>query len=149
MQGHDIALVAGQFAKVGSSKSAGMNFRLTPEMLEKFTSTGKRRFGRKVKEFVPTDGFKAVFNEVGVRLKQQQTTNQFDPEQMWSYVCGLFLGARRKIATAGVVAQDDVGSACRRIRCWDLASVRPGRHGSWKSIPMFSTTLATMLCGAR
>src|SRR5882757_419726 len=102
MQGHDIALVAGQFAKVGSSKSAGMNFRLTPEMLEKFTSTGKRRFGRKVKEFVPTDGFKAVFNEVGVRLKQQQTTNQFDPEQMWSYVCGLFLGARRKIATAGV-----------------------------------------------
>src|SRR5258705_8429698 len=35
-------------------------------------------------------------------MKEPQTTNQFGPEQIWRYVCGLFLGARRKIATAGV-----------------------------------------------
>jgi cell division protein FtsB len=35
-------------------------------------------------------------------LEERQTTNQFDPEQMCQYLCSLFLGARRKVATAGV-----------------------------------------------
>jgi cell division protein FtsB len=59
-------------------------------------------FGRKMKKFTRTNGFKAVLDEVGVSLDEQQTTNQFDPGQLWQYVCNLFLGARRKVATAGV-----------------------------------------------
>jgi phosphomannomutase len=43
------------------------NFRLTPEMKAKFTSKTEKNpsemFGRKVKEVVRTDGFKAVFDD--------------------------------------------------------------------------------------
>jgi cell division protein FtsB len=45
---------------------------------------------------------KQFSTKVGVRLEERPTKDQFDPEQMWQHVCGLFLCARRKIATAGV-----------------------------------------------
>lgn len=35
-------------------------------------------------------------------MDEHQTTNQFDPGQLWQYVCTFFMGARRKVATAGV-----------------------------------------------
>ena len=35
-------------------------------------------------------------------LEEQRTTKQFDPKQMWEYICTLFFVARRKVATAGV-----------------------------------------------
>ncbi len=35
-------------------------------------------------------------------MDHQQTTNQFDPGQMWQYVCGVFYRMRRQLATAGV-----------------------------------------------
>ncbi len=37
-----------------------------------------------------------------MRLEEQQPTNRFDPNQVWQDICGLFVGARRKVATAGV-----------------------------------------------
>jgi cell division protein FtsB len=50
-----------------------------------------------------TDGFKAVFGQAegGVRL-EGQTTNQFDPMQVWEYVCEQLHRTKRKVATAGV-----------------------------------------------
>jgi cell division protein FtsB len=33
---------------------------------------------------------------------EQQQPHQFDPDQIWEYVCGLFFSARRKVATAAV-----------------------------------------------
>jgi phosphoglucomutase len=55
------------FAKVGSFYPLRENFRLTPEMKAKFTSKTEKNpsemFGRKVKEVVRTDGFKAVFDD--------------------------------------------------------------------------------------
>jgi alpha-D-glucose phosphate-specific phosphoglucomutase len=55
------------FAKVGSFYPVRENFRLTPEMKAKFTTKTEKNpsemFGRKVKEVVRTDGFKAVFND--------------------------------------------------------------------------------------
>jgi phosphoglucomutase len=60
-------LLKGIFAKVGSYFPLRENFRLTPEMKAKFTtkvkSDPKEMFGRKVKEIVRTDGFKAVFDD--------------------------------------------------------------------------------------
>ncbi|HWR14974.1 MAG TPA: phosphoglucomutase/phosphomannomutase family protein [Terriglobales bacterium] len=61
------ALLRDIFAKVGSYFPLRENFRLTPEMKAKFTSKleshPKEMFGRKVKEIVRTDGFKAVFDD--------------------------------------------------------------------------------------
>jgi len=55
------------FAKVGSYFPLRENFRLTPEMKAKFTTKTEKNpsemFGRKVKEVVRTDGFKAVFDD--------------------------------------------------------------------------------------
>jgi len=55
------------FAKVGSFYPLRENFRLTPEMKAKFTTKTEKNpsemFGRKVKEIVRTDGFKAVFDD--------------------------------------------------------------------------------------
>jgi alpha-D-glucose phosphate-specific phosphoglucomutase len=55
------------FAKVGSFYPLRENFRLTPEMKAKFTTKTEKNpsemFGRKVKEVVRTDGFKAVFDD--------------------------------------------------------------------------------------
>jgi phosphoglucomutase len=55
------------FAKVGSFYPLRENFRLTPEMKAKFTSKTEKSpsemFGRRVKEVVRTDGFKAVFDD--------------------------------------------------------------------------------------
>jgi alpha-D-glucose phosphate-specific phosphoglucomutase len=55
------------FAKVGSFYPLRENFRLTPEMKAKFTSKTEKNpsemFGRKVKEVVRSDGFKAVFDD--------------------------------------------------------------------------------------
>jgi len=55
------------FADVGSFYPLRENFRLTPEMKAKFTSKTEKNptemFGRKVKEVVRTDGFKAVFDD--------------------------------------------------------------------------------------
>jgi phosphoglucomutase len=60
-------LLRDTFAKVGSFFPLRENFRLTPEMKAKFTtkleSNPKEMFGRKVKEIVRTDGFKAVFDD--------------------------------------------------------------------------------------
>lgn len=38
----------------------------------------------------------------GVDLQNQQTSNGFDPRQMWQYVCEMFFHWRRKLATAAV-----------------------------------------------
>jgi alpha-D-glucose phosphate-specific phosphoglucomutase len=55
------------FAKVGSFYPQRQNFRLTPEVKEKFTGRlqlqPKDFFGRKVKEIVRTDGLKLVFED--------------------------------------------------------------------------------------
>ena len=55
------------FAKVGSFYPLRENFRLTQEMKAKFTTKTEKNpsemFGRKVKEVVRTDGFKAVFDD--------------------------------------------------------------------------------------
>jgi phosphoglucomutase len=55
------------FAKVGSFYPQRQNFRLTPEVKEKFTGRlqlqPKYFFGRKVKEIVRTDGLKLVFED--------------------------------------------------------------------------------------
>lgn len=55
------------FAKVGSFYPLRENFRLTDEMKAKFTTKTEKNpsemFGRKVKEVVRTDGFKAVFDD--------------------------------------------------------------------------------------
>src|SRR5205814_9446253 len=55
------------FAKVGSFYSVRENFRLTPEVKEKFTtkvaSDPHEFFGRAVKQAVRTDGLKLVFND--------------------------------------------------------------------------------------
>jgi phosphomannomutase len=55
------------FAKVGSFYPLRENFRLTPEMKAKFTSKTEKNpsemFGRKVKEVVRSDGFKAIFDD--------------------------------------------------------------------------------------
>jgi cell division protein FtsB len=72
-------------------------------MRETFTSKCVCVFGRKVKQLVRSDGFKAVFGQAegGVGL-EGQTTNQFDPEQVWEYVCAVVHRTKRKLATAGV-----------------------------------------------
>jgi phosphoglucomutase len=55
------------FGKVGSFYPLRENFRLTDEMKAKFTTKTAKNpsemFGRKVKEVVRTDGFKAVFDD--------------------------------------------------------------------------------------
>ena len=55
------------FAKVGSFYPQRENFRLTPEVKEKFTEKTrlqpKEFFGRKVKEIVRTDGLKMIFED--------------------------------------------------------------------------------------
>ncbi len=55
------------FAKVGSFYPLRENFRLTPEMKAKFTTKTEKNppemFGRRVKEVVRTDGFKAIFDD--------------------------------------------------------------------------------------
>ena len=55
------------FGKVGSFYPLRENFRLTDEMKAKFTTKTAKdpsaMFGRKVKEVVRTDGFKAVFDD--------------------------------------------------------------------------------------
>jgi phosphomannomutase len=60
-------LLRDAFAKVGSFYPLRENFRLTPDMKAKFTTKlemhPKEMFGRKVKEIVRTDGFKAVFED--------------------------------------------------------------------------------------
>jgi alpha-D-glucose phosphate-specific phosphoglucomutase len=60
-------LLRDAFAKVGSFYPLRENFRLTADMKAKFTtkleSNPKEMFGRKVKEIVRTDGFKAVFDD--------------------------------------------------------------------------------------
>ncbi len=60
-------LIDALFAKVGSFYPVRENFRLTPEVKEKFTSKLKAEprefFGRKVTQVVRTDGLKLVFDD--------------------------------------------------------------------------------------
>jgi phosphoglucomutase len=55
------------FVKVGSFYPQRENFRLTPEVKEKFTEklgeNPRDFFGRKVKEVVRTDGLKLIFQD--------------------------------------------------------------------------------------
>ena len=91
-----------QFAKVGSRKFIKANLSLTAKSVEKFTSRAGSVFGPWVKKIARTDATKAVSDQGGVSLDEQQDNRQFDPRQVWQYVCGLFYSARRKVATAGV-----------------------------------------------
>lgn len=91
-----------QFAKVGSQKFIPVNLSLTAKSLEKFTSSAGSVFGRSLKKFGRSGASKAVSNQGGVSLDEPQDNQQFDPGQIGQYIYGLFYGARRKLATAGV-----------------------------------------------
>lgn len=91
-----------QFAKVGSRNLIKANFSLTAMSVEKFTSKVGSVFGPWVKKVARSGATKAVLNQGGVNLDEQQDNQQLDTRQIWQYVCGLFYSARRKVATAGV-----------------------------------------------
>jgi cell division protein FtsB len=91
-----------QFAKVGSRKLSKVNLSLTAKSVEKFTSKAGNVFGRWVNKIARSDGSKAVSNQGGVRLDEQQDNQSMDPRQIWQFVRCLFYSARRKVATAGI-----------------------------------------------